>query len=357
MDGNLVMNSAALIGQLAKMTSERDAEVLELHLLRAMHDVLAFDEVALLRTHPADGSRTLTIFSDSRPSQAMELAAGGEGAGSAPAGIAAEHWNAIVEAVQSDRIVSIPDRGAFTTVYPLRGKGAAFGHLLLRGADAKVHRNEPRSIEDVLRIFYNYYALLEENQHDKLTGLLNRKTFDERIGKLLALASAYPEPRIENDRRRPPPLGEAKSWLAVVDIDHFKRINDGYGHLFGDEVLLLLAQLMRRSFRRGDLLFRFGGEEFVIVLAAPEQADAYGALEKFRRIVADYRFPQVGQITVSLGATEVAGRLVQSDLVGRADQALYHAKRCGRNRLYFYEDLVAGGEIVPPVQQGTVEMF
>src|SRR3546814_19890916 len=87
--------------------------------------------------------------------------------------------------------------------------------------------------------------------------------------------------------------GAERYWLAVADIDHFKRINDTLGHLYGDEVLLLLAQVMKRSFRHDDLLFRFGGEEFVIVISAPDRGSANIAFDKFRRNVETFTFPQV----------------------------------------------------------------
>lgn len=350
------MSSAKLIGQLARMTSERDTDLLEWHLLRTMQEVLAFDEVGLLRTNPDDGSPRLSIYPGHDRRETIDAKAAGNRFETAPFGASEEHMDAIFGAVQADRVVCIPDRLGFTTVYPLRGKEATFGHLLLR-ANARASPPRSKSIEDTLRVFYNYYALLEENQTDKLTGLLNRKTFDERIGKLLSTVAACAGDGIDNDRRRAMPAVEARFWFAVVDIDHFKRINDGYGHLFGDEVLLLLAQLMRRSFRRSDLLFRFGGEEFVIVIDTSDEDGARNAFDKFRSLVAGYRFPQVGQVTISMGATEIDGRCLPSDLVGRADQALYHAKHCGRNRLFFYEDLVTRGEIAPPAQQGSVEMF
>ena len=94
-------------------------------------------------------------------------------------------------------------------------------------------------------------------------------------------------------------------WLAVIDIDHFKRVNDLSGHLIGDEVLLLLARQMRVNFRFHDQLYRFGGEEFVVLMRCTNHADALAALERFRHQIEIHAFPQVGPITVrsSKGAT------------------------------------------------------
>jgi Diguanylate cyclase, GGDEF domain len=91
------------------------------------------------------------------------------------------------------------------------------------------------------------------------------------------------------------------SWLGLVDIDKFKCINDNYGHLFGDEVLLLVSQLMKKSFRGTDQLFRFGGEEFVIVLDHATTEGVEVAFDRLRETIAAFEFPQVGRVTISLG--------------------------------------------------------
>ena len=84
-------------------------------------------------------------------------------------------------------------------------------------------------------------------------------------------------------------------WLGVIDVDHFKRVNDNFGHLIGDEVLLLLSRLMRTCFRFHDRLYRFGGEEFVAVIRCESEDDALQAFERLRQACEQYNFPQVGQ--------------------------------------------------------------
>ncbi|MXV13635.1 GGDEF domain-containing protein, partial [Xanthomonas sp. LMG 8992] len=110
-----------------------------------------------------------------------------------------------------------------------------------------------------------------------------------------------------------------------VDIDHFKRVNDTFGHLYGDEVLLLVAQLMQRAFRQDDLLFRFGGEEFVIVLRGVDRDTAVSLFERFRLAVAEHVFPQVGQVTLSTGIVELTHGRLLSEMLDEADKALYWA--------------------------------
>jgi len=120
--------------------------------------------------------------------------------------------------------------------------------------------------------------------------------------------------------RRPVPL--RTTWLGVIDIDHFKRVNDSHGHLIGDEVLLLLSRLMRNAFRFDDRLYRFGGEEFVVLMRCEYDADAMHALERMRGYVQAFNFPRVGKVTVSIGVTEVRSGDMPSMAFERADQAV-----------------------------------
>lgn len=205
-------------------------------------------------------------------------------------------------------------------------------------------------LEDLLclvRIYGNHVRLLDYSELDSLTRLLNRKTFDETFDRLL---QAHPVEEMHGDiqveRRQ---HDDGAPWLGVIDIDHFKRINDTFGHLFGDEVLLRIADLMRKTFRSEDRLFRFGGEEFVVILNAEDEEHAVRGLERFREAVESHEFPQVGKVTCSIGMTAISSRDVPTDVVGRADEALYFAKEHGRNQVACYEDLVAEGAIAAPV--------
>lgn len=197
-------------------------------------------------------------------------------------------------------------------------------------------------VSGVLRIYQNVQGLLDYGEKDALTDLLNRKTFDGAFLKA-SLRRVEPLDDLFPDRRS----NEGGSyWLAVMDIDHFKRINDGYGHLIGDEVLLLIARLMRASFRLNDQLYRFGGEEFVILLRCMKDADAKAALERFRILVEQHEFPQVGHITISIGYAALCANDTPSEGFSRADKAVYYGKGHGRNQVCSYEELVQMGELV-----------
>lgn len=202
-------------------------------------------------------------------------------------------------------------------------------------------------------VYRNYLAILRDSERDTLTGLKNRKTFDNNITRVIAQTRATAP---QNDDRRQHEDDE-HHWLGIVDIDHFKRINDTYGHVFGDEVLLLFAALMRKVFRTEDQLFRFGGEEFVVVLAPTTAERARQAFERLRIAVESFAFPQVGRVTTSVGFVRIEPDDIPSKVVGQADEALYWGKRHGRNRVCWYDDLIKAGELAPHDAVGGMELF
>ncbi|MGE4331149.1 GGDEF domain-containing protein [Diaphorobacter sp.] len=206
-------------------------------------------------------------------------------------------------------------------------------------------RHQRGVIMGVFMVYQNYQNLLDYSERDALTGLLNRKTFEDQF---LRHAGSAPASCDDGD--------EPRQWLAVIDIDHFKAINDRFGHLYGDEVLILVANVLRSQFKSQDRIFRFGGEEFVVLLRAITLAQTRRALERLRMAIESHSFPQVGRVTVSIGfVASQLGSPVES--LGRADQALYHAKENGRNQVCFYDDLVRSGVLQPKIAHDEVELF
>ncbi len=236
------------------------------------------------------------------------------------------------------------DRGTVCSVFPLEGERDVIGLLEICTA-ASLEARDAELVSGILRILRNQLALLDYGERDALTGLLNRKTLEATFGKVLRRTD------VDVTVKREP------AWLGVVDIDKFKSINDSHGHLFGDEVLLLVAQLMKQSFRGADQLFRFGGEEFVIVLAQASIEGAHIAFDRLRVVVESYRFPQIGQVTISLGYTQVNPLEGPSSCIERADAALYYAKHHGRNNVRYYEALVGSGELTPIKKADDIELF
>jgi diguanylate cyclase len=151
-------------------------------------------------------------------------------------------------------------------------------------------------------------------ERDALTGLGNRRHLERRCAELL--------PTLADEGQ---PLS-----LALLDIDHFKLVNDQHGHAAGDQVLVHLAQLLRENTRGGDVLARHGGEEFVIVLPGMALARAAEVCERLRERVAGYGWPVKGGVTISIGLA-ASPPLELAALLQRADEALYRAKASGRN--------------------------
>jgi diguanylate cyclase (GGDEF)-like protein len=233
-------------------------------------------------------------------------------------------------------------------LFPLK-KNNAYNNAVIVVHAGTIDQVSLDAICQLLAVYQNYIGLLNDNERDTLTGLLNRKTFDFRINKILT--SVHQTSLRKQDR------DIEAYYLTIFDIDHFKRVNDEFGHLIGDEVLLLFSQLMTKSFRDTDPLFRFGGEEFVAIFACADENDIQGVLARFTQRLADFSFPQVGKVTVSIGCARLSADSTPTQLVDRADLALYYAKNNGRNQVRYYETLLAEGHLKEEVIAGDIELF
>jgi diguanylate cyclase (GGDEF)-like protein len=244
------------------------------------------------------------------------------------------------------------------SVFPITGKHGIAGLLEIISDDRT--EMDKRLILPFLMVYSNYLSILDESETDTLTGLLNRRTFENNMERIIANERAevtiVEQPSNSHPARRSI-NPEHPHWLAVMDIDHFKRINDQFGHLYGDEVLILLSRKMKRIFRQSDKLFRFGGEEFIVVLERTTLDCAKKVLERFRHGIENFHFPQVGKVTISIGFVRLDKADVPSAIVGRADQALYYAKEHGRNQVCFYEELVSEGKLAGEHFSDDLELF
>jgi len=340
-----------LVEQIAELTAFRDRDALDFSLATALQELLRPESIAIYRVVGAAGERRWLLRSrvgtggaeaaaDSLWSEIETLPA-----------LAALPHHALC--LQGSRIVPLAGAPALT-LFPLAAEGEAVGVLEVR-APQPLARDAQQLVCAVLRIYRNFQGLLDYSERDTLTGLLNRKTFDEGFARIAAAACAAEGASAVPDPRRTAAPGVAA--MGVVDIDHFKRVNDSFGHLIGDEVLLVLSRLMRATFRHHDLLFRFGGEEFVVLMRCRADADARVALERLRTVVEQHAFPRVGHITISAGLARVRPGDTPTACFERADQAIYYAKQAGRNRLCDYDELVAQGLLVDRSHASDLELF
>ena len=167
----------------------------------------------------------------------------------------------------------------------------------------------------------------EAAKTDALTGLLNRRAFDMEMDSLITNAQASAD----------------TTFLLLLDIDHFKRINDSYGHLVGDKVLRYTAKLLQQFVKDGGMVARYGGEEMAILLRRVDQVKATKTANEIREALAKSRLQRkdsgesIGQVTISIGVSVLQiGDTVES-LIERADTALYRAKESGRNQVVVAE--------------------
>lgn len=327
---------------LAELTGFRDRDALDATLVSALHDLLRPLEIAIYRI-VGDGE-------DRRWFTRARLAAGELVPSADPlwADLSAlpplaEH--PVRQTCLRQREGLMLDGRPALTLLPLDLEHDCDAVLELRSQEP-LGAEQLRLISSVLRVYRNFQSLLDYSERDTLTGLLNRKTFDESF--MRCTVPLPPPSRDALGQRR----GGGAAWLGVVDIDHFKHVNDCHGHLIGDEVLLLLSRLMRGVFRQGDQLYRFGGEEFVVLMRCDDGEAAGRAFERLRTSIEEHAFPRVGRITVSIGFTAVRPGDTPSSAFERADQAVYFVKQTGRNRVASHAELVARGDLVEHRQGG-----
>jgi diguanylate cyclase (GGDEF)-like protein len=212
--------------------------------------------------------------------------------------------------------------------------GPALVAMLVFGAYASYCISALVPAIDVIRFASGYgllvcfmytYALLQEraatmlryhSDHDALSNCLNRRTFNEAIDQLAASS-----------------LGQRRCTFLLIDIDHFKSINDNHGHLVGDRIITQVAAALGRELDAGTPLFRYGGEEFAVLMAGAQLGAGVELAERLRSAIAGADFQGVA-VTVSIGVAEWRRGSEQIPAVlAQADRALYAAKRAGRNRV------------------------
>ena len=210
--------------------------------------------------------------------------------------------------------------------------------ILIKG---EITADEMDFVEGLYSVYSNQVALLDSKERDVLTRLLNRQTLEITLNEVITFYRGKNVKTLDN-----------RSWLAVLDLDHFKRVNDEFGHLYGDEVLLQFARLMEKTFRHSDFIFRYGGEEFVIILNNCGADGAQEVLERFRTVVENHPFPS-GHVTVSIGYALIDPIAPPNTLLEYADRALYAAKGRGRNQVVNANTLKTHS----PKTMGSVDLF
>lgn len=213
---------------------------------------------------------------------------------------------------------------SFKRIVVTDDEGNVIGIVTQQDLISRTYSKWSQLMKDHFKQFEEVTQILQQrNQHltrlamkDLLTDIHNRHMFAELFSKELSLLKRQ----------------AVKLALVMIDLDHFKRINDTYGHNIGDYVLKQFAALVSTSVREADLFARWGGEEFVLLLRNAGCEEGYGVGEKIRSLLANEVFDEVGHVTCSIGITEVRKEDTLQSAIERADSAMYAAKEGGRNR-------------------------
>ena len=232
-------------------------------------------------------------------------------------------------------------------------KLTAYAEALENGADAYLRMNSVGTKDSALTL--EEYRLLKAQIHAGLRGVRFYRELMQTNDVLSTMALADPLTELSNRRAMewdlPRQIQNARSYstalsLIMLDVDYFKSVNDNYGHQVGDRVLQLLAARLQHNLRLQDTLFRYGGEEFVIVLSQTDSQEAQIVAKRLRRLVGDQPFNIDGtlalQITISLGLASLNAEddLKGESLLRRADHNLLRAKSSGRNQVVCAEEII-----------------
>lgn len=246
----------------------------------------------------------------------------------------------------------------FLVIVPLISSGTLLGYLILGNRKERIFDLELASIISLIgnnvSLVFDKIRLFKEMERlsitDSLTGLFNRRYFYEALDKEIERVKRY----------------KASFSLVLIDIDDFKKVNDEYGHLAGDRVLQVLADILRRTLRKVDIIARYGGEEFILLLPNTGKEEAWTIANRIREEVSktifecrsDKGLEVLCPVTISGGITTCPDDFIDADrLLRAADKAMYEAKSLGKNRviLFHKEPAIFESEDVRKREQGGSE--
>lgn len=345
-------NHLKVLSSVGQLVEERNKRELEKVFLQSLADFTDYQALVILHKprHQDDPYLDVAL---SRPEQAYKnhlTAITHEN------GAAYVHSDKVIgQCIQTAKVIFSQSGTSQRALFPIVINHEVIG-LLDFYAD-KILENTQSMINGFIHIYVKFLEVLHDNEHDALTGLLNRKTFDLHMENFNSGTNQDINEGLALKKEHRHCSAGSSHWIGILDIDHFKKINDNFGHVFGDEVLLLFAGLLRKVFRNSDLLFRFGGEEFVVFLLNTSKEEASKTFERFRNNLEQYNFPQVGKVTVSIGMTRIDPECHSAGLLEQADRALYYAKENGRNQIFNYLELIESGALTSRQVPDSIDLF
>ncbi len=356
---------ATLVEHLIKLTDHRDRDLLELTLSKALIDILPIQRVVVAKVMSEEGvKRWLDVAT-------MDAKGGGKVVDPLRVDFSSlrllddmkERFNCL-QSRSATVLAWAGDHGPRTYFFPLFPD--------VRNEDdgvLEIHSNDILADDQLYvftalhRVFCNMYNLLAYSDRDALTGLLNRKSLDDTfysaVLEEMDQANVKPQEAQEGAaasqerRHRVPP----NYWLGTINVDHFGQMSDKNGHLIAEEVLLLVARIMNNTFRTYDRIYRFGGEQFAVLMHCPDEALVLATFERLRLNIEKFSFPQVGSITISAGFTRVSPDDSPSTALERTERTVDYAQQHGHNKVLSHAELVRMGIYGDAPKVGAVEVF
>lgn len=238
----------------------------------------------------------------------------------------------IKENLEDSKMVVSTDEFKSKLIVPLISDNKLFGGICFYNKEesnyieSKFYKTMISELKILLKMQYLYSETEYLSVIDGLTGLYNRRHFEVNLEREFLRVQRYP----------------AELSMAMIDIDHFKKVNDTYGHQFGDYVLKEISGLISSSFRKTDMIYRYGGEEIAVILTETPLEGSVIPLERLKEKIEQHEFYYNGikaNITISIGvSSHKKGIKSQNELVEYADKALYSAKQSGRNKLVAFSN-------------------
>jgi diguanylate cyclase (GGDEF)-like protein len=319
-----------MLNHIANFTSLRDQELLAFSLLQSVTSVLVDQNKAVVKLSSTGEGLNQLHYSDGKYHKLNT---------DAPMD---EEWRRFFGYMKASALENhrFSKKVGVTYVYSIN-QSNDYNQYLAIDLSQNMPAEQSLMLSGMLNIFNNFNALLTDSQTDELTGLLNRKTFETSI------ANFHLEPERSEDFKgnelRKSQTDNDNNWIVIADVDHFKSVNDKFGHLYGDEVLIHIANAIKTNVRHKDVVFRFGGEEFIVFFKNLTRKECEEALSRLSKAVSDSSLVQLDSLTVSFGVTKFNAKIFHTTLLDHADQALYYSKQNGRNRYTFFEDLIENG--------------
>lgn len=320
------MTSAPIINLILQLSSLRDIKELRNNITRAVDSLLNIKSTELIhrvayRNTSSDIDEPTTLYSYHRTSL---------------------HGNIEKEPIPFAELnhvwpttTSFSDVAGEPSIVPMNTNQEIVEYLVFYAPNLK--QASIADAEALISVYCNQCELILSAEQDLLTGIYNRQAF-ARI--TAAMFSTQQTDSLEYHKL------EHSACLAIVDLDHFKEVNDKFGHSLGDEVLALFAQMVKHSLRNSDYIFRYGGEEFVVILNDTDSRRGFDVLNRLRLQAEGLDYPKIGTITISIGYVSLEKKVGISRTIDMADSALYFSKENGRNLVSSYYDLRDRGLIV-----------